>query len=563
MFLPTTKEEMDKLGWEKADVIIVSGDAYIDSPYDGAALVGKSLMKAGFKTAIISQPNIAKSNDIKRLGEPKLFWGVTAGCVDSMVANYTALKKRRNSDDLTPGGKNNRRPDRATIKYTNLIRQYFKKTVPIVLGGIEASLRRIAHYDFWQDKVRRSVLVDSKADYIVYGMAEKTIVDLANAIKYQQDTELINGICYVSSNMPEKFIEIPSFQEVSSSKGKFIEAFNIFYKNSNDHNTLPLCQKHSDKYIVQNPPYFMNSNELDDVHEMDFEYKVHPYYAKQGKVKAYETTTYSINTHRGCYGECNFCAIAVHQGRRIISRSIDSIKKEVGNISKLSKYKGTIRDMGGPTANMYGNNCKLWETKSPCKNKRCFFPDKCKQLDICHGNSLNLIKEVEQLPEVKKVNITSGLRYDLILADKKQGKEYLFHVVSNNVNGQLKIAPEHTNDKVLELMGKPKSYKLKDFIKQFYKINQKFNKKQYLTYYFIAAHPGCDVSEMKELKSFISKEIKAIPEQIQIFTPTPLTISSVMHYTGINPLTGQQVYVDKSVKSKSLQKNIILNKKKN
>ncbi len=328
MFIPTTYKEIKQLGWEKLDVILISGDVYIDCYYDGSALLGKLLMSKGYKVGIISQPDISNSDDITRLGEPSLFWGVSAGCVDSMVANYTALQKKKRSDDLTPGDINNRRPDRAVIKYTNLIRQNFKNTKPIIIGGIEASLRRIAHYDYWTDSIRKSILFDSKADYLIYGMAEKTILEVADNLKHGRELNSIRSLCYVSKNAVDNYLELPSFDEVKNDKLKFIDMFHKFYQNNDPLNAIGLCQKHDTRYLIQNPPnYYLSQKELDDIYGLEFERDVHPFYKKHGKVKALETIQFSINSHRGCYGECNFCAIAVHQGRTIRSRSRKSVIK--------------------------------------------------------------------------------------------------------------------------------------------------------------------------------------------------------------------------------------------
>ncbi|MBU3918115.1 YgiQ family radical SAM protein, partial [bacterium] len=385
MFLPTTKKELKSLGWDRPDIILISGDSYIDSPYIGAAVIGKVLLKAGFRTAIIAQPDINSDEDIKRLGEPRLYWGVTGGCVDSLVANYTALKKRRKSDDYTPGGLNNRRPDRAVIQYTNLIRRTFKNTVPIVLGGIEASLRRICHYDFWSDSVRKSILFDAKADLLVFGMGESTSVEIANALNRNQSPEQIPGICYISKERKEDYLELPSFDEVKSNSDRFIEMFNLFYQNNDPQTAKGLFQKHDSRYLIQNPPAgYLTGEELDAVHDLDFERDLHPFYKKSGNVKALDTIKFSIPTHRGCYGECGFCAISVHQGRTVRWRGEQSILKEAALIADLPDFKGTITDAGGPTANMYGFECKKKLKNGVCPDKRCLFPEVCESLKPNH-----------------------------------------------------------------------------------------------------------------------------------------------------------------------------------
>lgn len=560
MFLPTTKEEMKKLSWEKLDIIIISGDTYIDSYYDGAALLGKILVEKGWKVGIISQPDINNDNDIKRLGEPRLFWGITAGCVDSMVANYTALKKKKRSDDLTPGGENILRPDRATIIYTNLIRRYFKNTVPIILGGIEASLRRIAHYDYWSDKVRRSVLFDAKADAIVYGMAEKSITELAEKISKNENWKDIKGICYSSTIIPENYLEIPSFEKVSKDKDDFTKMFLEFYYNNDPYIARGLYQKYDNRYLIQNPPqYLPTSEEMDKIYQLNFERDAHPYYKSKGIIKALETIQFSITSHRGCYGECNFCSIAVHQGRRIISRSSESIYSEAVKLTKLKNFKGYISDVGGPTANMYKSECKARTNSELCSDKRCTFPQVCKALKNDHNEQITLLKRIREIPGIKKVFIGSGIRYDLIVEDKKNGNRYLRNIVENHISGQMKIAPEHTEKKVLNAMGKNLPY-LIEFKKQFDELNKSIGKKQFLTYYLIAAHPGCSEKEMNYLSNFLKSELKINPEQVQIFTPTPSTISTLMYYTGKNPYTGEKMFVERSLHMKREQKEIITQK---
>jgi len=554
MFIPTTNEELKRLGWKNLDIILISGDVYIDSYYDGSALLGKLLISKGYKVGIISQPDISNEKDIKRLGEPSLFWGVSGGCVDSMVANYTALLKKKRSDDLTPGDVNDRRPDRAVIKFANLIRQNFKNTKPIVIGGIEASLRRIAHYDYWTDSIRRSILFDSKADYLIYGMAERTILEVADGLRSGRDLNNIRGLCYISKNKIDCYLELPSFEEVKSDKIKFIEMFHQLYKNNDPLNAMGLIQKHDTRYLIQNPPnFYLSQKELDEVYELDFERDVHPYYNKQGKVKALETIQFSINSHRGCYGECNFCAITVHQGRTIRSRSRESILKEAKSITLHKDFKGIISDVGGPTANMFDNKCKLQATKGSCKDKRCMLPERCRAMNINHSSQIDILDEIKQIPGVRKVFIGSGLRYDLIIQDKKAGERYLLNLVKDHVSGQLKIAPEHMTDKVLQKMGKPSNDKLVDFRRKFNDYSKNAGKKQFLTYYIIAAHPGCEQEDMDELKDFVNKELKLNPEQMQIFTPTPSTYSTLMYHTGLDPYSQEPIFVEKGLKGKKRQ----------
>ncbi|OFW47271.1 MAG: YgiQ family radical SAM protein [Actinobacteria bacterium RBG_13_35_12] len=562
MFLPTTREEMKELSWDRLDVIIVTGDTYIDSPYIGAAVIGKVLQAAGYKVGIIAQPDTEGEKDITRLGEPALFWGVTAGSVDSMVANYTALKKRRSKDDFTPGGKNTKRPDRAAIIYSNLIRKYFKNTAPIVLGGIEASLRRIAHYDYWDDKIRRALLFDAKADILVYGMGEKSVLKLAGNLKTGKDWKDIRGICYISPHSREEYIILPSYQEVKGDKKKFISMFHTFYLNNDPLTAKGLCQQQDSRYLIQNPPsHPLVQKELDKVHDLLYEREVHPYYRKDGKVKALETIKFSITTHRGCYGECNFCSISVHQGRVIQGRSEKSILREAKILTKLGDFKGYILDVGGPTANMYGIECQKKLKSGSCTDKRCLYPQICPSLKINHKKQMEILNKIRRIEGVKKVFVSSGIRYDMLLSDQKYGERYLRELVKYHISGQLKIAPEHTENNVLEKMGKPGQGYLKRFRDKFLQINKEQKKKQFLTYYLIAAHPGCRGEDMYRLKEYTSKELKLNPEQVQIFTPTPSTYSTLMYYTEIDPFSGKAIYAEKNLKKKEKQKMIVIEKK--
>jgi uncharacterized radical SAM protein YgiQ len=560
-FLPTGIGEMKALGWEKPDIILVTGDTYIDSPYIGVAVIGRVLLNAGYKTAVIPQPDMSSGADITRLGEPLLFWGITGGSVDSLVANYTAAKKRRNTDDFTPGGVNNRRPDRAVIQYANLIRRYFKDTVPLVLGGMEASLRRIAHYDFWSNKIRKSILLDAKGDFLVYGMGEKTVVQLARALKTGSPCTGIPGLCFLSKDKPQDYIELPSFEDVSGDKKKFIEMFDIFYRNNDPLSAGGLFQSYGSRYLVQNPPSpGLSQEELDAVHGLDYQREVHPHYQSLGAVKAMDTIRFSIPTHRGCYGECNFCAIAVHQGRTVSWRSEASILREAEAISRLPDFKGVITDAGGATANMYGFECRLKLEKGACADKRCLYPEVCRGLKPDHGKLSNLLKKLRSTPGVRHVFTASGIRHDLIFADLKNGMAYLTEVVFHHVSGQLKIALEHCEEDILALMGKPAIKSLLDFKNAFDALSKKAGKKQFLTYYLIAAHPGCGISHMTALKRFTRENLKINPEQVQIFTPTPSTWSSVMYHTETNPFTGEKLYVEKSVIGKERQKNLVAGK---
>jgi len=559
MFIPATQKEMKALGWKALDVILVTGDAYIDSPFMGVAVIGKVLMDKGYRVGIIAQPDLTTDQDIARLGEPSLFWGITGGCVDSMVANYTALKKKRRSDDYTPGAVNNRRPDRAVIAYANLIRQYFKQTRPIVLGGIEASLRRIAHYDFWSNSIRRSILFDARGDYLLYGMAHGSILKFASALKKKESPSALKGLAFISKE--KAGLELPSYEALQKSKEDYIKAFQLFYENNDPLTAQTLCQKHQDRYLVINPPEFCSTTEeLDHIHSLEFERDLHPFHKPAGTVRALDTIRFSIPTHYGCYGECHFCAIAVHQGRTVCSRSEASILEEAKTLSRLPDFKGYILDLGGPTANMYGYECKKKLEQGACKDKRCLFPSPCKALSPDHSKQLGLIRKIEMLAGVKKVFISSGIRYDLIFSDTKSGDAYLEKIVRDNVSGQMKIAPEHTVPHVLAIMGKQPVEHLLKFKQQFGSLSRKAGKPQFLTYYLIAAHPGCRIKDMQDLKRFCIKNLKTIPEQVQIFTPTPSTWSTLMYYTETDPFSGKPLFVEKDPKEKEKQKQAVTGK---
>ena len=480
MFLPTTKKEMKKRGWKKLDIILITSDAYIDSPYMGVAVVGRVLQRAGYRVGIIGQPDIKSDVDIKRLGEPKLFWGVSGGSVDSMVSNYTATKKFRSDDDYTPGGKNNKRPDMATLKYCNLIRQHFKNTVPIVLGGIEASLRRVTHYDFWSNKLRKPIIFDAKADYLVFGMAENSVIELANSLKNGEKPLHVRGVSYISKEPKSEYIQLPSHDECLKDKNKFIDMFDDFYKNNDPVSAKGLCQKVDTRYLIQNPPAInLTTEEMDSISDLEYERDLHPYHQPDGKVKALETIKFSINTHQGCYGECNFCAIGVHQGRTIRSRSEESILKEAKKFTTYKDFKGIISDIGGPTANMYGFECDKKIKKGTCEHKACMTPTMCKTMKTDHSPQIKMLRKIRSIKGIKKAFIASGIRYDLISDDKYNGYNYLKEIVNHHISGQMKIAPEHVDDEVLEYMRKPGKQALVEFKKLFDKLNKESGKKQF------------------------------------------------------------------------------------
>lgn len=563
MFLPTTEKELRHLGWDRLDIILVSGDSYIDSPFIGTAVIGRVLADAGFRVGIIAQPDL-KGDDICRLGEPRLFWGVSGGCVDSMVANRTASGKKRQQDDYTPGGVNDRRPDRAVLVYANLIRSKFKNTCPLVLGGIEASLRRIAHYDAWSNSVRRSILLDAKADYLLYGMAERAAVELAVALQKGEEPTAIRGLCYLAGERPDTYLELPSYEEVGGKtalrekKKAFTDMFRLFYENNDPVTAQGLAQPHGNRWLIQNPPQpVLSQKELDHVHSLDYQLDLHPFYRKQGEVRALETIRFSLATHRGCYGECNFCAIAVHQGRTVSQRSRKSLVDEARRLTSHSAFKGRIHDVGGPTANMYGIECRKKLSKGCCPDKRCLFPTICKSLKVDHSEQLRLLEELRRLKGVQKVVVSSGIRYDMILADRENGLNYLRRLVRHHISGQMKVAPEHCQEGVLDCMGKSGRDSLLEFRQLFNRLTAEEGLPQFLTYYIIAAHPGCGQRDMEELKNFAGRELKVLPRQVQIFTPTPSTWSTLMYWTGENPFTGKACFVEKDVRAKERQKAVL------
>ena len=558
MFLPTTAAELRTLGWDALDVILVTGDAYIDSPFVGVAVIGHVLLDAGYRVGVIAQPDTASGKDIERLGEPTLFWGVTGGCIDSMVANYTASGRKRRQDDNTPGGQNDRRPDRATIVYSNLIRRHFKATRPIVLGGIEASLRRIAHYDYWSNRIRKSVLFDAKADYLLYGMADRSVVELAGALRAGADPRAIRGLCYISAVPPPDGEALPSYGDVANDKDAFTRMFHAFYANNDPVTATPLAQKQDTRYLVQNlpaPP--LSGPALDAVHDLPYERAVHPFDAGRGEVRALETIRFSIATHRGCYGECHFCSIAVHQGRTVTWRSARSILAEARTIAALPGFKGVILDVGGPTANMYGFECARKATQGACRDRHCLRPEVCPGLRVNHAKALALLRQLRQVPGVRHVFVASGLRHDLILADDENGMAYLRELVRHHVSGQLKIAPEHSEDAVLEKMGKPGKAALLAFRDLFNRLTREEGKNQFLTYYIIAAHPGCTQDDMARFRAFAARELHTQPEQVQIFTPTPSTYSTLMYWTGRDPFTNEPCFVERTGRGREKQKAMV------
>ncbi len=554
-----TRDEFLVRGISRPDVILVSGDAYIDSAFSGVAVIGRVLEGAGYSVGIIAQPDTSGPQDITALGQPRLFWGVSAGCVDSEVANFTALGKPRRQCDFTPGGKNDQRPDRACIVYANLIRRYFKDTVPIVLGGIEASLRRVAHYDQRTNRVRRSILLDSKADILVYGMGEKPVLEIASRLSSDQGLESIPGTCVMSDLAPDDYLVLPGYEAVQHDPEAFGRMFRIFYRNSLGPAGQGMVQKYGPRYLVHHPqPQLLTRKELDRIHELPFVNDVHPLCRAKGEVRAVETIRESITTHRGCFGECSFCAIAVHQGRSVISRSLDSIVREAQAMAGEPGFSGIIRDVGGPTANMYGSGCDRLLRGDPCSDRQCIgFKGVCSRLGQGHHKQKRLLARLKALPGVKRVNIASGIRHDLVLADTRHGPAYLEQVIRHHVAGQMKIAPEHCSDGILKLMNKPPADKAEAFAGLYRKLARRFRKNIFLSCYVMAAHPGCTLKEMQVFSRFAQTNLRFVPEQVQIFTPTPATRSTVMYYTGADPLTGQKVWTEKGLTGKQRQKEAI------
>lgn len=558
-YLPICKEDLTKKNIDQLDFIIITGDAYVDHPSFGTAIIGRVLENEGFNVGIIPQPDWHSVDDFRKLGKPKYAFLINSGNMDSMVNHYTASKKKRHKDLFSPGGEPEKRPDRAVIVYCNRAREAYKD-VPIVIGGIEASLRRFSHYDYWEDKVRRSILIDSKADLLIYGMGEKTIVEVANLLKYGEKANAITSvrgtsyICKSIENLSD-FINVPSFEEVSEDKLKYAEAFKLEYYEQDALNGKTIVQKHGDRYVVQNPPqYPLSKEEMDIVYSLPYTRNYHPIYEKEGGIPALSEVKFSITSHRGCFGGCSFCALNFHQGRFIQTRSEKSIIDEAIEITKFPDFKGYIHDVGGPTANFRHPSCKLQLKRGVCKGRQCLFPAPCKNLIVDHSEYVTLLKKLRKLPGIKKVFIRSGIRFDYLMLDKND--DFFNELCEYHISGQLKVAPEHIDDKVLSLMGKPKRKVYEEFTKKYFSINKKLNKKQYLVPYLMSSHPGSDLNAAINLALYI-KKIGYIPEQVQDFYPTPGSLSTTMYYTGINPLTGEKVYVPKTQKEKNMQRALL------
>lgn len=562
-FLPISKEDLAERGWTECDVVLITGDAYVDHPSYGTAVIGRVLEDAGFRVGVIAQPDWKTSKDFLALGRPQLFFGVSAGNLDSMVSNYTASKKPRRTDEYAPGGRGGLRPNRASIVYTSKVKELFPG-VPVVLGGIEASLRRLAHFDYWDEAVRRSILLDAKADLLIYGMGEKQIVEIARRARDGEEIKKmadIRGTVSLQSDSKgfEDAVKLPSFEEVSADPEKFNQAFKLFYAENDPVRGRPVIQPHGGRFVIQQPPAFpLTTAELDHIYQLPFARDWHPVYNKQGGVPGFETTRFSITSHRGCAGECNFCSLFAHQGRIGQNRSRESILREVKLLAGLKEFRGTITDIGGPTANLYGAACDQWETAGACKNKQCMMPAKCKQLKLGYQKTVELWREVMKVPGVKHLFIQSGLRYDLLI--DKESDQYLQALCQNHVGGQLKVAPEHASAPVLRLMNKPSVKVYEKFAERFKMFSQKAGRNQYLVNYWVSAHPGATLKEARELEKYLQAH-RLRPEQVQDFIPLPMTVSACMYYTGKHPFTGEAAPVVKTYKEREAQRLLLQPKK--
>lgn len=558
-FLPISRLDLRKRNIEELDFVFISGDAYVDHHSFGHAVIARLLESRGYKVGIIPQPDWRNVEAFKELGRPRLAFLVSSGNIDSMVNHYTTSKKKRRGDLYSPGGKDGYRPDRALIVYCNRLRETYKD-VPIIIGGIEASLRRFAHYDYWDDKVRRSVMLDTRADLMVYGMGEKAILQIAEALDSGIEAKYLtylNGSCYITSDIDElkDAKVIPSFEEVSSDKKKYAEAFMVQYEEQDYHTGKTIVQAHGDKYVVQNPPAEpLSKQELDDVYALKFTRTYHPIYEKDGGIPALTEVKFSLTSQRGCFGGCSFCAITFHQGRVIQNRSEESILEEAKQMTQDPEFKGYIHDVGGPTANFHNPACDKQIKEGVCKKKQCIHPVPCKKLKVNHEEYLHLLRNLRTLPGVKKVFIRSGIRYDYMMQDPND--EFFRELVEHHVSGQLKVAPEHVSDRVLSYMGKPGRVVYDRFVSKYYRINKKLGKEQYLVPYLMSSHPGSDLNAAIELAEYV-RDMGYNPEQIQDFYPTPGTLSTTMYYTGLDPRNMKPVYVPKTQEEKDMQRALI------
>ncbi len=557
-YLPINLDEMKARGWEQADFVFISGDAYIDHPSFGVAIIARVLENFGYKVAIISQPQ--RDRDYQACGTPRLAFLVSSGNIDSMVNHYTVAKRKRQQDYYTPNGMMGARPDRADVVYTKKLK-FLYPTLPVILGGIEASLRRLAHYDYWSNQVRPSILIESGADLLVYGMGEKPIVTIADALDGGltiRDLVYIRNTAFQVTSLEQvayPTISLPSYNEVKTKKSSYVASFKTQYENTDAFRGKALVEAYSDSFIIQNPPEFpLSREELDQVYSLPYMRSTHPSIEAKGHVPAIDEVKFSIIVNRGCFGGCNFCALTMHQGRIIQSRSKESIVNEATLITKLPDFKGYIHDVGGPTANFYQPSCQKQLQRGVCPNKECIGFQPCSHLEVDHQNYLDILRTLRTLPKVKKVFIRSGLRFDYILYDKN--KEFFDELVQHHISGQLKVAPEHVDDKVLMRMGKPSRALYDRFVEEYKHLNEIHHKKQFLVPYFISSHPGSTLREAVELALYFKKE-GFRPEQVQDFYPTPGTASTCMYYTGIDPFQGDTVYVAKSPHDKALQRALL------
>lgn len=557
-FLPVCIEDMKKRGWTEPDFVYVCGDAYVDHPSFGHAIISRILEKAGYKVAILSLPDWHSAESFKAFGRPKLGFLVSSGVIDSMVNHYTVARKRRSEDAYAPGGKAGMRPDRAVVVYCNRIHEAYTG-IPILIGGVEASLRRFSHYDYWDDSVRHSILVDSAATLLMYGMGERSILECAawirNGMKSEERSEL-RGVCYLSK-MPEcNAIMLPSHREVCESKEKYAEAFMTQYTEQDPIRGKRLCQQQDkDRYLIQNLPSLpLTEAELDAVYELPFTRRWHPSYNVAGGVPALKEVEFSIAATRGCFGSCNFCAITFHQGRIIQSRSTNSMVKEAELLTKQPGFKGYIHDVGGPTANFLQPACQKQLAAGTCKNRQCLFPTPCKNMQVSHQKLVNTLRKIRALPNVKKVFIRSGIRFDYVMSDKD--RTFLHELCKYHVSGQLKVAPEHVCPYVLDLMGKPRHEVFESFVKSYNAVNEKIGVRQYLIPYLMSSHPGSDLNAAVELACYLNRT-GFYPEQVQDFYPTPGTLSTCMFYTGLDPRTMKEVYVARSPEEKRMQRALM------
>ncbi|GAA0179427.1 YgiQ family radical SAM protein [Clostridium sediminicola] len=558
-FLPTSNEEMKKRNIDELDFIIITGDAYVDHPSFGTAIIGRVLESEGFTVGVISQPDWNDVSHFKKLGKPKYGFLINSGNMDSMVNHYTSSKKRRKKDLYSPGGEIGKRPDRAVIVYSNRAREAYKN-VPIIIGGMEASLRRFAHYDYWSNKIRRSILIDSKADLLIYGMGEKTVVQIANLLSYGKDIKDItdiSGTVFLSKNIDNYInsVIVPSYEECISNKKAFGDSYKLEYYEQDPIRGKKIIQKHGDRYLVQNKPQMpLTVKEMDTVYNLPYTRTYHPSYEKKGGIPAISEVKFSITSHRGCYGGCSFCALNFHQGRIIQKRSEKSIVDEAKLMTTLDDFKGYIHDVGGPTANFRNVSCNQQLKQGTCSHKQCVSPKPCKNLNVNHSEYLNILRKIRKIPNIKKVFVRSGIRFDYLIYDKND--TFFKELCKHHISGQLKVAPEHINDNVLKLMGKPENAVYERFKQKYEAINKNLNKKQFLVPYLISSHPGSTLNTAIELAQYI-KKMNYTPEQVQDFYPTPGSLSTTMYYCEYNPLTGEKVYVPKTEAEKNMQRSLL------